>query len=192
MKHLLLSLFVFAASVYATPLSYQVTVDTSAFIGQNARGNFQFNPGGFSPDAAFMQLNTLAGVGSTSVFFQTGDVTGTNPFTFGNTLVNNLLILDLLNLSSSFSFVVTFSGDAIDNPSSLDATSFFFAILNSTGTLPLAGFNQPSLSVDVSQGGIFVSSQDSLITFVDAVPEPGTLSLLALGLFGVIATKRRR
>lgn len=190
MKHFFAGLLFFAATLTAAPITYLVTVDTSSFNGQNARADFQFNPGGL-PDLAVAVTDGLSGIGSFSEVSRAGDVTGSGPWTFGNGQPVNQLVLNLITLSNSFSFFVTFSGDAIDNPSSFDATSFFFTMLNPAGSAPLTGFSAPSLWLDVSQGSSFVTSQDRQITVSD-VPEPGTLSLVAaVAVFALFRRNRQ-
>src|SRR5437879_7504439 len=78
----------FAASLaWADPITYDVSVNTSAISGTSGSLEFQFNPGGLDTQAASLQIlnftsdGTLAG--SPAV---TGDVSGTLPgtLTFDN------------------------------------------------------------------------------------------------------------
>ncbi len=174
-----LTLLTLAASLCAAPITYRVTVDTSAFASLNGQAEFQFNPGG-TPDPLTAVVSSITGVGSYNEASRTGDVTGADPWTLGNTQLPTVVILNLTGLTSTFTFDVTLAGDALDNPQSFDGTAFTLTMRDDQGVV-LTGFNEPSLWLDVSFGSVFTFAQDQQIT-LDEVPEPATVGLMLAGL----------
>ncbi|MBL8177232.1 MAG: NF038129 family PEP-CTERM protein [Bryobacterales bacterium] len=187
MMRAFLTLLAMAGALGAAPVGYRVIVDTAAFAGTDAQVEFQFNPGG-TPDAATAEVSALAGIASFTNGPRTGDVTGSNPWLFGNSVLPNQLFLNLTGLGALFSFQVVFSGDAIDNPAELDGTAFTMTMRDTGGNV-LGGFSEPSLWLEVSGGAVLPLMQDQQITLSE-IPEPRAMILMMSGLL-LLAVRRR-
>jgi len=117
-----------ASPVVAGPISYPITVTTSSsfFSGVTGSLDFQFNPGDATAQAAtatitnFMTDGLLGAVIPPTPPITGGGASGLLPGTV--TIANSALSPDSNELNQAFaygstlSFIVTFSGDALDNP----------------------------------------------------------------------------
>ena len=198
----LLLCFVSAAS--AAPIIYDVTVDSSSIAATAGSFDFQFNPGPLVTQAASLQIlnfasdGTLAG-GPTL----TGDVAGTLPatLTFDNgTAFNDYF--EGFTYRSTLSFQVSLFGPALSSPdgTSTSGSTFAFSMFSdAAGTMPVLTsdtVNGFAFTIDVNLDGSTTVTNFSPQTTVvpetsPAVPEPGTLPLLA-GSIGVWLAFRSR
>lgn len=204
-KKLFWSVFsAFALLVCAVPAQagvvYSVSVDTSLLTsGTTGNLNFQFNPGGGSQEASASLSNFTTDGTLTGVPTLTGDVSGTLPgtVTFGNSTGFNDYFHGF-TFGSSFSFLLTLYGPAIDAPNgtATSGTTFGVAMFDDFGSTPLlttdpfgfAGLAEINLDGSVS---LIMYAPDTfnnpVVTFAE-VPEPATgvvtgVSLLAAWFF---------
>jgi len=197
-----LMLFAITVGLYADPVNYAVTVDTSSISGTSGNIDFQFNPGFGTFDPAFVTILSFASdgtlAGSPMVM---GDVTGTLPP--GLTIQNTTGLNDYtegFTFGNTLSFLVTFGGQAITSPSgtATAGSTFAFSLFNSdfsSALLTTDAVNGALVEGDVdTQGHIAVTNLgvDST-TDVSPVPEPAWAGTIAAGLLGLaIAIKGYR
>jgi hypothetical protein len=190
----------------ASPIVYDVTVDTSAVSGTAGSLDFQFNPGPQVTQSASLQIlnfthnGTLAG---SPVL--TGDASGLLPgtLTFDNGGGFNDYF-EGFTFGSALSFNVSLFGPALSAPDgiSTSGSTFVFSMFSdSAGTVP-------TLTTDLTNGFAFttnvnldgtttvsnLSIQTTIAPETSAVPEPAgvalsalLLMLLALCKVGVVA-----
>jgi len=186
-------------SACAGPVTYQVSVNTSALDGQSGNLDFQFNPGGLGSEpatATVTNFQTLAGILSQPAML-TGDASGSLPGTL--TLNNGTAYNDVFqkfSYGSSFDFALTLSGPALDSPGGSSGSSFALSLYDAAGLTPLLTTdpNGSVLTVNLN-----VSGTTSVLTFpqsstnstpaasVSSVPEPSSLVLFGLGVLGLLA-----
>jgi hypothetical protein len=182
----------------AGTISYPITVDTHTINGMSGYLDFQFNGGLFSYQAAYVQiLNFQPDSGmlldSPEV---SGDVTDVLPDTviIKNTDPYNDYF-QAFQFGSFFSFTLFLGGDALISP---DGTS------ESGSAFALSLFDQdeitPLLTTDLELGFLYTvdvnldgtTSPASFVPANTAVPEPGSLFLLATGFAGLAAALKCR
>ena len=194
----------FASMASAAPITYDVTVDTSSILGTAGSFDFNFNPGPLVTQPASLQILdfTSDGVlaGSPAL---TGDVAGALPatLTFDNgTGFNDYF--EGFTFGSTLSFQVSLYGPALSSPdgTSTSGSTFAFSMFSdAAGTMPALttdttdGF---AFTVDVNLDGTTTVTNFSAQTTVEpatpAVPEPGTLPLMAVGIGLWLAFRFRR
>jgi PEP-CTERM motif len=194
----------FASMASATPVTYDVSVDTPSISGTAGSLDFNFNPGPLTTQAASLQILdfTSDGVlaGSPTL---TGDVAGALPatLTFDNgTGFNDYF--EGFTFGSTLSFQVSLYGPALSLPDgvSTSGSAFAFSMFSdAAGTIPALttdttdGF---AFTTDVSLAGTTSvtnsSTQTSVVPTTPAVPEPGTLPLMAMGIAFWLALRFRR
>jgi hypothetical protein len=191
------ALLCFASVASAAPITYDVAVDSSSISGTAGSLDFNFNPGPLVTQAASLQIldftsdGTLAGSPTLS-----GDVAGTLPatLTFDNgTGFNDYF--EGFTFASTLSFEVSLYGPALSSPdgTSTSGSTFAFSMFSdAAGTMPALttdttdGF---AFTVDVNLDGTTTltnfSTQTTVVPATPAVPEPGTLPLMAVGIGGI-------
>ena len=203
------ALLLFAASVtQADPVTFTVSVNTSALSGTNGFINFQFNPGGAGAPTATATITgfTFAGGTLAGTADLTGGAAGTLPGTV--TINNSSQLNDLFQgftLGNSFSFTLTLSGNALNNPGGNIGSAFALSLFGPNQTTPLLTLdpNGTLLTLLLNPGGTITSltfptgSGASVVTIQQqtAVPEPATVLLLTTGLFSLgfrIRCQRRK
>ncbi len=209
MNHLLLSvlrtitiaLTLFSVSALATPLSYQVSVDTSDLNGVLGYLDMQFNPSVAAAPAAQAVVNTFATNGTlTGTPTLDGDAVGSLAagVSFGNGMPFNAL-LQGITFGNVFSFVLMLDGDFLTQPS-LDATGFSLGLLDAAFA-PLVSASASGRVLDfqlVNGGASFADlgtpiGQSPRITVSDgptSLPLPTGVWLLAVGAFAFARMKR--
>jgi len=184
--------------------TYQISIDSSTVpSGTSGSIYFQFNPGGATYQTA---TALVTGLQETDISFNggstIGDASTTGPFPSGGSLAmdnaqltNGLLEGVSFGVKSSLSFDVTFGGAAVNAPDGNPndaATSFFFGVLDSNFAplLPFGNGVDPLVEIDLlpSTGGFAVTDTPPVALVTPAtVPEPGSLTLMALGLATIVA-----
>ena len=181
----------------AAPIVYSVTVDTSSISGSTGSLDFNFNPGPLVTQLASAQILSFSGdgtlVGSPSLV---GNVIGTLPATvsFDNgTGFNDYF--HAFSFGSNLSFSVSLFGPALSNPDGISSSGSTFAFSlfsDSAGTIPVLTTDPNGLGyvVDVNLDG--TTTAKSFFSSTNAVPEPGTLSLIGILIAVGASTRRNR
>ena len=195
MKRILLSLLALGsiASLTAAPISYTVTLDSSAISGSTAGYiEFQFN----QANASTSQAATASVSNFTSTGFMFDDLSNYSlgavsgslsapPLAFDNTGGGtNLFDQGVSHFGSGFSFTLTLDGDALSNTVN-DGSEFFVYLLDS-GFNNLAGPDGTVVASVVINGNTTVSLNPvngfSTITPASSdAPEPSAISLFGIG-----------
>jgi hypothetical protein len=120
-----------AAEPASAAVTYVVTVNTTAVNGTSGFLDFQFNPGNGTSQPATATISNFAVVGGavTGAPSDTGNVTGALPATV--TIVNSTALNEAFQgftYGTSFSFVLTLSGPAIDTPNGTATAGSTFGI----------------------------------------------------------------
>ena len=205
---LVFAALLFAATANATPITFQVNVDTSSVSGTAGSLDFQFNPGPLAPvQAAFLDVASFSSDGTlTPPASPIGDVSGTLPatITFDNgTGFNDYF--EGFTFGSNLSFDVTIYGSGLGPPNKpgKSGSTFAFSMFSD------AGGTTPALTTDTTDGfaviidvnvngGTTVTdlSTETTVNLPAApapsqVPEPTTVLLVGVGL-GAMWRRRRR
>jgi hypothetical protein len=204
-KLLLVAFFLsFALLASASPVTYDITINTSSIAGTVGSVDFNFNPLLLTTQAASLQIlyfstdGTLAGTPAL-----TGDVSGALPsaVTFDNGTGYNDYF-EGFTFGSTLTFDVSLYGPALSAPngvSTLDSTFAFSIFSDAAGTIP-------ALTTDTSDGFAFIvnvnpdgsttvtdySDQTTVEPQSSIVPEPGSLWLVAIGLILIAGVYQRR
>lgn len=193
---LLALLFCLASLAAASPVTYDVTVDTSSISGTAGSLDFNFNPGPLVTQSASLQILSFASNGTlASSPTLTGDVAGTLPptLTFDNgTGFNDYF--EGFTFGTTLSFNVSLYGPALSAPDgvSTSGSTFAFSMFSdSAGTIPTLTSdttNGFAFTVNVNlDGSTSVTNSSVQATVVQAgggtaTPEPGTLPLIAMAI----------
>src|ERR1700675_1870458 len=184
-----------AGASSASPILYLVTVNTGSIAGTGGSLDFQFNPGPLATQAANLQILSFASNGTLGTSGLSGDVSGALPGTvsFDNGGGFNDYFTGF-TYGTTISFLVNLFGPAVTSPdgTSASGSSFAFSMFSdSAGTVPVLtsdtvdGF---ALTTNINLDGTTTltnSSGPTDVTLVAAIPEPGTLLLVGLGLLGL-------
>jgi len=178
-----------APSLFASPFSYNVTVNTSSLSATSGALYIQFNPGNATSDNATATISNfqITGPGSlTGAPVFSGSASGTlnAALAISNTASNNdaLQALTFGNaLAFRLSIAETFTGAA--NTGSV----FNFGVFQSDGVTPLLTTQADGYSVIVNldnrSGAAAISTTAAAtVPAVSAVPEPATFALFSAGL----------
>ena len=184
------------APALASPMTYNVTVDTSSIEGTAGSLDFQFNPGALLTQAASLQILNFASDGTLAGSpVLTGHANGALPATV--TLDNGTAFNDYFEgfkFGSTLAFDVSLFGPALSAPDgvSTSGSTFAFSMFSdAAGTipaLPTDTINGFAVTVDVNLDGT-----TTLTNFV-ATPEPGSCVLLLTAMvlaFFLMPCRRR-
>jgi hypothetical protein len=198
-------MLLFAVSASASPVTYDVTVNTSSIAGDQGSLDFNFNPGPLETQPASLQILGFSSDGSLVGGPElNGDVNGALPSIV--TLDNGTGYNDYFEgftYGSTLSFDVSLYGPALSSPNgvSTSGSTFAFSMFSDTeGTIPV-------LTNDTTDGFAFIanvnldgsttvtnySDQTTVGPQENVIPEPGSLFLVATGLMilGVMPWIRR-
>jgi hypothetical protein len=182
----------------ANPITYAVSVNTSALAGVTGSLDFNFNPGPLTSQSASIQILGFSGngaaVGSPVI---TGDATGSLPGTL--TLDNGTSFNDYFQqfrYGSTLDFNVSLYGPALSAPDgvSLSGSTFAFSMFSdAAGTMP-------ALTTDVSDGFAYVVNVnlDGSTTVFDYIvnsnpaPEPASGFLVGIAFLVTALSIRMR
>ena len=182
---------------------YQISADTTVIRGTTGYLDLQFNPGGagtlastatisrFHTDATGLSLSTTD-----------GDVSGTlvpGPLAINNTSALND-VMENITFGANIAFTLTLSGPEVTSPNpSLPESSFGLSFYDSNfdsllttdaaGTVVTINVNSdgstsPEMFSSDGAGGAPVGNA---VVQSSAVPEPSTIVLLAIAVFGLVA-----
>jgi hypothetical protein len=194
----------FAGWASASPIFYDVTVDTSSITGTAGSLDFNFNPGPLVTQAASLQILNFTSDGALAGDCPcgTGDVSGQLPatLTFDNGSAFNDYFDDF-TFGTTISFDVSLLGAALSSPDgvSTSGSTFAFSMFSDlAGTIPVLtsdttdGF---AVTIGVNLDGTTTPtnfSSEATVTPVGttSTPEPSSLLLLAAGLATLIGVSR--
>jgi len=192
-------------SASASPITYNVTVNTSSIAGSVGSLDFNFNPGPLAVQDASVQILNVSSdgifVGSAAVI---GNVSGTLPttLTFDNGTAFNDYFQEF-TFGSTLAFDVSFLGPALSSPDgvSTSGSTFAFSLFSDiAGTLPTLTTNLAdgfAFTVDVNLDGTttatnFSSQVTGLPSVSNPLPEPASIALLAMGFTIMMRSHRRQ
>lgn len=178
---LLLGLLALPAA--ASPVSYQVAVNTTSALGVVGDLAFQFVPGG----ATGFQSATA----TIALFLSDGHTTSALPASINN---NFGLAITGFTYGTFLQFVVSFNGPALSSPGgATTGSTFSLSLLDNTMTpLPITDANGNFVTVDVNlDGSTTATATSTAATISVATPEPSAAMLAALGLLGGAVGIRR-
>ena len=197
---------VFAASSINAKASslYQVTVDTSTLNATAGNIDFQFNPGGGTTQPAFVTISSFTGATVNGTASTINGVSGNLPatVTINNSGGSLNDYFQALTFGPSLSFLLQFSGPAVDSPNgtATSGSSFGLSLFNSAGDTALLTNNADGFigTADVNLDGTvttttFPSNNEGgspVATFaLTSVPEPSTFVLFGASflLFGYLS-----
>lgn len=178
------------SSALATPITYDVTVNTASISGTAGSLDFNFNPGPLVTQAASLQILNFASNGTLAGSpTLTGDVTGLLPGTlmFDNSTGFNDYF-DGFTYGSTPTFNVRLYGPALSAPNgtATSGSTFAFSMFsNPAGTTPALTtdlINGFAATIDVNLKGTTMvtnySGQTKVTPLTTPVPEPSSLTLL--------------
>jgi hypothetical protein len=196
-----------AGTAGASFMTYHVDVNTATLNGQAGNLDFQFNPGGSSAEAATATITHFLATGGSlaPTITLTGNATGLLPgtLTLGNSTAYNDAFQGI-TFGSKFSFDLTLSGAALDQPGGTFGSSFALSLYDAAGTTPLLTTDASGsvLTVNLSTSGLTAaqtfpqsatnSTPAAQASSVSTVPEPSSLLLLASALPAATIAARRR
>jgi PEP-CTERM motif len=189
----------FICSLHVGATTFNVSIDSAGFAGSSATLAFDFVDGG--PPSNTVNLSALTSNGTQGATSTTGSVSGTGPWTFSDASFFNELLVPFgpLGTSISFSFSTT------DNPPAGGSSpdEFSFLVLDSLAQSALITTNAPDglnelFAFDITglrAGGLTVYTPDQngfsiRVRAPAAIPEPGSLALLAGGFVAFFVRKR--
>ncbi|MBL8835729.1 MAG: NF038129 family PEP-CTERM protein [Alphaproteobacteria bacterium] len=195
-------------SASAAPITYAVTVDTSAVTGQSGWIDIQFNPGGLDTQSAVITITnfaTDASLFAASVQLM-GGASGLLPGTV--TITNSSGFNDYfesLTFGTSITFQLSFDGPALAAPNgtALSSSTFALAFYDSSITTALLTTDPNGMAglIDVNLDGTTTPTTFPVavgglpaVTFtpIAAIVEPPSLPLLLAGLLGLLAVAGSR
>ncbi len=199
-----LALLALASPVTAGSIAYPITVNTSSsyFTGVTGSLDFQFNPGDATSQAATATITNFMTDGSLGAIIPPtppttgGGASGSLPGTVA--IANSALSPESNELNqtftygSYFSFTVTFSGDAVDNPNNQGSGSTF-SLFRWTATSPHLPPNLPHQPPRRSAGYHPRPGRvhHDIIVLLDELDSDFQSSLGVVGLWGCRRVRRR-
>jgi PEP-CTERM motif len=198
-----------AGSARANPLSYQVTINTSAVTGTSGNLDLQFNPGllpGTQLATASVQSFSTNGTLGTATL--TGDVSGTlpGPLSFDNQTAFNDDFQAMV-FGTNIQFDLLLSGPALLAPdgTSVSGSIFGIGLWDSTGINPLLTSDPNGFAgiVNINLDGSGTTSTfltntggPPVVTFTPKVttivPEPGSILLFGTGVMAIVGRVRKQ
>lgn len=181
------------ANAFSAPITYLVTVNTSAISGSLGFLDFDFAPGPDSQDA-FANISNFSPSGSlTGAPEVTGGASGTLPGTL--TIDNSAQFNDYFrgfNYGGTITFLLSLGGPALTSPDGLSSSgnTFAFGMFDQSGNKPLLTTDPNgntfivNLNLDGTATPVMFSSTPGgpPVATLNAVPEPSSLMLVALCL----------
>jgi hypothetical protein len=207
LKHvgqILLTLGLAALPSVASPITYMVSVDTSAINGTMGFLDFDFGPGNDS-QSALVTISNFSGNGALSGSPQVnGAVTGVlpGPLVIGNSTPFNDYFQGI-TFGTSILFDLAFSGPGLSSPNgtSTSGSTFAFGMFDTTGSNPLLT-RDPNGNTFIVE--VHLDGTTSVTTFAPptggmpvatvaaTVPEPSTLALTLLAIVGLRGMSTRK
>jgi hypothetical protein len=187
----------FAAGASGSPITYNLTVNTSSISGTAGSLDFNFNPGLLVTQVASLQILNFSSNGTlTGNPAVIGHASGALPgmLTFDNTTAFNDYF-QTFSFGSTLSFDVSLFGPALSSPDgvSTSGSAFAFSMFSDpAGT-------EPVLTTDTTNGFAYVvninlDGTTVVSNFIPAaaMPEPSSMLLLGMGIALMVLRFRRQ
>lgn len=194
-KYLIFALILLAAgSAFATPMMYEVYVNTAGISGQSGYLDFQFNPGN-NAQAAFAEVMNFSHDGGSLAGspFTTGSVNGNFPgaVTISNTTAWNDYFQGF-TFGNGLHFSVLLDGPALTSPNGTagSGSDFGFGMFAADQVTPLLT-NDPNGFAMTAKVTTFGTTAADYGQSTSPVPEPSTFALLGLGLAGAALLRKK-
>jgi hypothetical protein len=196
-------------SARANPISYLVTINTSAITGESGNLDLQFDPGVLpGTQLATASVQNFSTNGTLGTATLTGNVTGTLPGTlsFDNQTAFNDDFQAMV-FGNTIQFDLLLSGPAVLAPdgTSVSGSSFGIGLWDSPGFNPLLTSDPNGfagiVNIDLDGSGTtstFLTNTGGppIVTFTPQVttviPEPGNILLFGTGLVAILGLARKQ
>jgi hypothetical protein len=185
-----------ASAATASPIVYEVTLNTSSISGTTGSFDFNFNPGPLVTQDASLQILNFSSNGSLAGNPElTGDVAGALPstLTFDNGTGFNDYFEDF-TFGTTLSFDTSFFGPALSTPDgvSTSGSTFAFSVFSdAAGTIPaLTGDTTDGFAFTVGVNLDGTTTVNNFSTQTSIAPEPGTVTLAAVAMLLLLGFRR--
>jgi hypothetical protein len=202
-KLLVIAVIMFAASSAFASLGFDVTVDTSAFIGQEGYLYYQYTPVNAVDSTVTLSNFTMDGSGlHASPASQAGSVSGalyaTPTVSFANTYGTNDYNHGVNEFANKFTFSLAFSSPTpggTPGGSSTFSLGLFQDVDGYTPLLNASGINNSVpgtlFTIDLNNNGTTSVQTLASEATVTATPIPAAFWLLGSGLAGLVGLRRK-
>lgn len=196
----LLAAGAWATTAHADAVIYSIHVNTSSLAGNYGYIDMELNQGTFSSPAVSATVADFTTDGTLNPAdpsnYASPTVTGSLPGTLSIVADTSTDYFAGLTFGDYLNLNVTLAGPGVSLAGTAGGTSgtlFQLSFFDSTGSIPLLSGDPSGINVQVSidQNGIPTPSSLDPSSTISLVPEPASLSLLALGASALLARRKK-